>query len=180
MTSLSLAALPIDKELLAELRSDHAGEYGAVAIYQGILAATRSPEVRRFAQTHLASETRHLAFMERLLPRPWQTRLLPLWKVSGWLLGALPALLGPRAVYLTIEAVEQFVEGHYQHQLAMLAGNPALQELGTELAQCCADEVAHKLDAAARSGQPPGPLGRLWMRVVDRGSAAAVALAKRL
>ena len=180
MTSLTLAALPIDKALLAELRSDHAGEYGAVAIYQGILTVTRSPEVRHFAQTHLATEARHLAFMEALLPRPQRTHLLPLWKVSGWLLGALPALLGPRAVYLTIEAVEQFVEGHYQHQLAMLAGKSALQELRTELAHCCADEIAHQQDAAARYQQPPGLLARWWMGIVGQGSAAAVALAKRL
>jgi ubiquinone biosynthesis monooxygenase Coq7 len=180
MSLLTLAALPVDQALLAELRSDHAGEYGAVAIYQGILAVTRSPDVRRFAHTHLATETRHLAFLETLLPRQQRTRLLPLWKVSGWLLGALPALLGPRAVYLTIEAVEQFVEGHYQHQLTMLAGNPALRELAAQLAQCCADEVAHKHDAAARYDQPAGPLARGWMRIVGLGSAGAVALAKRV
>ena len=180
MAPLTLAALPVDKTLLAELRSDHAGEYGAVAIYQGILAITRSPDVRRFAQTHITTETRHLTFLETILPRRQRTRLLPLWKVSGWLLGALPALLGPRAVYLTIEAVEQFVEGHYQRQLAMLAGNPALRELGNQLEQCCADEVAHKHDAAARYHRPAGPLARWWMRIVDQGSAAAVALAKRV
>lgn len=180
MTSLTLGALPIDKALLAELRSDHAGEYGAVAIYQGILAVTRSPDVRRFAQTHLITETRHLAFLEALLTRRQRTCLLPLWKISGWLLGALPALLGPRAVYLTIEAVEQFVEGHYQHQLTMLAGNPALRELSAQLAQCCADEVAHKCDAAVRYDRPAGQLARLWMSIVGWGSTAAVALAKRL
>jgi demethoxyubiquinone hydroxylase (CLK1/Coq7/Cat5 family) len=36
-----------------------------------------------------------------------------LWRVAGWLTGALPALFGRAAVLRTIDAVETFVEGHY-------------------------------------------------------------------
>ena len=35
--------------LIGDLRSDHAGETGAVAIYLGILAVSRDPAVRQFA-----------------------------------------------------------------------------------------------------------------------------------
>ena len=52
----SLGGLAITPELGAELRSDHAGETGAVAIYRGILAITRNPELRTFAEHHLATE----------------------------------------------------------------------------------------------------------------------------
>ena len=77
MTSQSSAldVSAVDKELLAELRSDHAGEYGAVSIYDGILAVSRSPEVRRFATNHRATELEHLRFMEAYLPPPERTRL---------------------------------------------------------------------------------------------------------
>ena len=52
--------------LLRDLRSDHAGEAGAVAIYRGILAVSRCPQVREFAQRHMQTEQRHLATVETL------------------------------------------------------------------------------------------------------------------
>jgi 3-demethoxyubiquinol 3-hydroxylase len=78
---------------IADLRTDHAGECGAVMIYRGILAATRDAGVRRFAQGHLATEAGHLDKIEPLLSRRQRSRLLPLWRIAGWLTGALPALL---------------------------------------------------------------------------------------
>lgn len=180
MVSRTLDDLPISNALLAELRSDHAGEYGAVAIYQGILALTRSSELRQFAQHHLQTEANHLAFMENLLAPNQRTRLLPLWKLAGWSLGALPALLGPRAVYITIEAVERFVEGHYQRQLLMMEDDSALRDLYQVLERFCADEVHHKQDAGVRQQRALGPLARLWSTIVEKGSAFAVVIAKRI
>jgi 3-demethoxyubiquinol 3-hydroxylase len=92
--------------LVADLRTDHAGEAGAVMIYRGILATARDEAVRDFAQGHLATEAAHLAAIELLLAPRHRSRLSPLWRVAGWLTGALPAWAGPRAVYATIEAVE--------------------------------------------------------------------------
>ena len=103
--------------LIADLRTDHAGETGAVMIYRGILAITRDAGVRHFAQAHLATETEHLAKIEPLLAPRQRSRLLPLWRIAGWLTGALPACIGPRAVYATIEAVETFVDQHYAEQI---------------------------------------------------------------
>lgn len=180
MQTLAFDALELDSELLAELRSDHAGEYGAVAIYDGILALTRSPEIKRFALHHRCTECEHLAFMENFLPQRQRTRLLALWKVMAWMLGALPALFGPRAVYITIEAVEAFVETHYQRQIKMMAGRPELNDLRQILERFCADEVMHGADARARYARPPGLIGRAWQSIVGAGSAAAVTLAKRI
>ena len=45
--------LPLDAELIADLRSDHAGECGAVAIYTGILAVYRTiAAVETFVEQH--------------------------------------------------------------------------------------------------------------------------------
>ena len=82
--------------LLSDLRTDHAGETGAVMIYRGILAITRDAAVRRFAQGHLATEAGHLAAIEPLLAPQYRSRLLTLWRCAGWLTGALPALEGER------------------------------------------------------------------------------------
>ncbi|NIR29660.1 MAG: hypothetical protein GWN84_10190 [Gammaproteobacteria bacterium] len=82
-------ALPVGEELVRELRTDHAGECGAVVIYEGTLAVTRSRAVREFAAEHLATERTHLAFMESLLPPEERSRNLPIWHVGAWLGRAL-------------------------------------------------------------------------------------------
>ncbi len=46
--------------LLGELRSDQAGETGAVAIYRGILWVSKDASIRRFAEHHLLTEQDHL------------------------------------------------------------------------------------------------------------------------
>lgn len=172
-----LAFLP--EPLLRELRSDHAGETGAVWIYRGVLAISRDAEVRAFAEAHLTTELEHLAFFERHLPLGWQSRAAPLWRLAGFLLGALPALFGSRAVFRTIAAVETFVDDHYRAQVEALAGQAGFSWLRLRLEGFRAEEVHHRDDAAARLG-PPGPCGRLWSRVVGAGSAAGVVLARRL
>ena len=180
--------------LLRELRTDHAGETGAVMIYRGVLAVSRDPAVRAFALEHLETERRHLALIEQVLPRQWHSRLLPIWRVSGWLTGALPACFGPRAVYATIQAVETFVDRHYAAQLELIdalrdrseadgarrEGDavPDLQSLRDLLDRCRLDEVAHRDDATARLGGPAGRLLSAWQWTVGRGSESAVYLCR--
>ena len=181
MTAEQMLKLPptVPDDLLRDLRSDHAGETGAVAIYRGILAVTRDRGVREFAQHHLATEQLHLELMDQMLPLGLRSRLLPLWRVSGWLLGALPALVGARAVYRTIDAVESFVDAHYAAQIARLDGRPVYDELRRVLESCREDEIAHRDDARRRLG-PAGYAGRLWRGIVWRGSALGVAVASRI
>lgn len=173
--------------LIADLRTDHAGETGAVMIYRGILATTRDRAVRHFACEHLATEAGHLAAIEPLLSRRQRSRLLPLWRIAGWLTGALPALVGPRAVYATIEAVETFVDRHYAEQIESIdqqdpAGTqPPLQALRALLQICRADEVAHRDEAAALfalAGRPPALALRVWVWLVGTGSRVAVKICR--
>jgi len=175
--------------LIADLRTDHAGETGAVMIYRGILAATRDDGVRRFAGRHLATEEGHLARIEPLLMPRQRSRLLPLWRAAGWLTGALPALAGPRATYATIEAVETFVDGHYAEQIASIdrhdpgGTRPALQALRALLHVCRGDEVMHRDEAAAlfrHAGRPPSLALRLWVGAVGIGSRVAVGICRRI
>ena len=164
--------------LWRELRSDHAGETGAVMIYRGILAASRSDEVCRFAREHLDTEREHLRLMEILVPPQQRSRLLGIWRLAGWLTGALPAVFGERAVFRTIEAVETFVDDHYAAQTAKLARQDDYHMLHDLLERCRLDEVGHRDDASRRLG-PPGTIGRLWTTIVGQGSRAGVALAAR-
>lgn len=181
-------ALPVPASLVAELRSDHAGETGAVWIYRGVLAVARDAELRAFARRHLETEQSHLRRIAPLLPWPRRSRLLVPWRIAGFLTGALPALFGPRAVYATIAAVETFVDRHYQQQLDAIDAlpGPARAEaapLRALLAECQADECDHRDESAAHpsiAARPPGPLLRGWTTLVGAGSAAAVMVARRL
>ena len=170
----------IPKDLLGELRSDHAGETGAVMIYRGVLAVTRDPALRDFAARHGATEQHHLALVEAWLPLAQRSRLLGPWRLAGWLTGALPALCGARAVYATIAAVETFVDRHYQQQIDRLQGRPGHEDLREMLVACQADERHHRDEAAALAGPPPGLLARAWCVLVAVGSQAAVAVARRI
>ncbi|HEV7265272.1 MAG TPA: demethoxyubiquinone hydroxylase family protein [Falsiroseomonas sp.] len=176
-----LASLPpIPDWLVRELRSDHAGETGAVMIYRGILAVSRDAAVRNFAARHRATEQGHLDLLEQLLPPARRSKLLPIWKVAGFLTGALPSLFGPRPVHVTIDAVETFVDHHYQQQLDRLDAERIHPEIRALLAVCQAEEVEHRDEARELSGGPPGSVLRLWGWIVGNGSAAAVVAAKRV
>jgi ubiquinone biosynthesis monooxygenase Coq7 len=183
------AAPPADRatalpaQIQAELRTDHAGETGAVCIYRGVLAVSRNASLRDFARRHLATEQQHLAVIEAWLPSEHRSRLLPLWRISGWLTGALPALFGPRAVYATIAAVETFVDGHYQAQVDHLATLPVpgtLATLRADLEACRQDEVHHRDEANAHAGPAPGWALRRWCGLVGWDSAAAVAVCRHV
>jgi 3-demethoxyubiquinol 3-hydroxylase len=173
---------PFTAYIERELRSDHAGETGAVYIYKGIIAVAKyrkDTELINFAQNHGATEAEHLQLIESVLEKKYRSRLLGPWRLAGWLTGALPTLFGRRAVYATIASVETFVELHYQQQIDYLKENGSQHELLELLIRCQADEIDHKNEARLKaSGTIPFAL-KIWCSLVGNGSAAAVVLARR-
>ena len=97
------------------LRVDHAGEYGAVAIYRGQLAVFERQHGRERITEQLkemaAQEEEHLDAFNKLLNagnvRP--TALSPVWNAAGFALGAATALLGEKAAHACTEAVETVI-----------------------------------------------------------------------
>lgn len=134
------------------IRVDHAGEYGAMRIYQGQLAIFGGqPQdrkavaaIRRMAE----QEARHLERFDRLINerkvRP--TALSPLWDAAGFALGAGTALLGSRAAMACTAAVEEVIDDHYGRQIERLSSDPELQR---SVRQFRADEQAHRREALA-------------------------------
>jgi ubiquinone biosynthesis monooxygenase Coq7 len=168
--------------LLQELRSDHAGETGAVFIYQGIVAVAKlrgDTDLMTFAQRHGETESEHLRLIEDWLPPKLRSRLLGPWRIAGWLTGALPALFGSRAVYATIAAVETFVDQHYQQQIDYLNQHGGPEGLLELLKRCQADECHHRDEAASLAGAPASWVLRGWCSLVGFGSATAVKIARR-
>ena len=82
--------------MVRELRSDHAGETGAVYIYKGIRAVARwrqDAELLAFARQHGDTEAEHLHLMEDWLPAERRSRLLVPWRMAGWMTGRCPHCL---------------------------------------------------------------------------------------
>ncbi len=167
-----------DPEIDGMIRVDHAGEYGAVRIYDGQLAVVgrgrARDEIRRMAE----QENRHLAAFDELVRgrgvRP--TALMPLWHVAGYALGAATALLGERAAMACTVAVEEVIDEHYCSQAERLGdADPVLRET---IAAFRADELRHR-EVAIEHGAREALGYELISAVVKTGSRLAIWLSTR-
>mmetsp|Transcript_12286 Transcript_12286/g.18846 ORF Transcript_12286/g.18846 Transcript_12286/m.18846 type:complete len:273 (+) Transcript_12286:115-933(+) len=174
-----------------ELSSNLAGETGAVFIYRGALSALSlrpiHDDVLEFCKSHMANESTHLQMFQYIVPDGKRTLLLPIWKIAGFTLGFVPTLLGgSKALYVTVEAVETFVEEHFQEQIVPLKNQQACPKLVELLEHCCEDEVHHKEDAARRllGHSSNRSLDAFWIKpwsfIVKKGSALAAEIARRI
>jgi len=168
-----------ESEIAAMIRVDHAGEYGAVRIYDGQLAVLRRGRAREAIRHMAEQEGRHLAQFDALVQardvRP--TVLQPLWHIAGYALGAATALLGERAAMACTVAVEEVIDEHYQGQLERLGdADPALRQTIEEFR---ADELRHR--ATAIEYGATDALGyELISAAVKTGSRLAIWLSTRL
>lgn len=167
------------------LRVDHAGEYGAVAIYRGQQAVFgRVAKTRATARTLKAmerEEQRHLdAFDALLLSRGVRpTALGPAWNAAGYALGVATALLGERAAHACTEAVETVIEGHYQSQIDELKRADAEPELAKTFTEFRADELSHR-DTAIESGAREAPGYPLLSKLIRAGCRAAIKVSEKV
>ena len=171
--------ITISKELIPWMRSNHAGETGAVWIYKGAKCAFWSKKINQMAREHEKCEVKHLIIMESLVEDSKRSKLLFLWKIMGFVLGFFPSLLGYKSFCVTINAVESFVKIHYEEQIVYLKKNnchPALLQI---LQECSYDEISHQLDAEKElTNLRFRSLALIWFSIVKLGSASAVKLAK--
>ena len=169
----------------AMIRVNHAGEYGAVRIYKGQLAALKNSSQAPLIQHMESQEKEHLQLFTQLIHerqiRP--TVLQPLWHVGGFMMGYLTGLLGENAAHACTVAVEEVIEGHYEEQLQQLSIDPAEADLTAIIKRCQADEVAHKQTAqdeiAKHSGGKNGEYPIL-STVIKTISRTAIWLSTRL
>ena len=165
--------------MIPDIRTNHAGETGAVTIYRSILRFCGDEGVKSFARRHLESEEKHLAGFRSLLEPGSRSRLLFAWRFSGAVTVGLMSLFGPKAVYAAVAAVEDGVDRHFQAQLDKLSGRAEYGALEEMLKSFQADERAHRDEAAALRGRES-----FWTkaagRMIGAGSAFAVAVTRRL
>ena len=169
----------IPNVIIPDLRTDHAGETGAVFIYKGILLVSKDKEIIEFAENHLLTEQKHLELIEKLLPENEKSKLLFLWKFLGLLTGLIPALIGKKFIYATIYYVESFVENHYDEQILKLGKRKNSLKLIQFLETLKNDEVSHKEDSLKRFGKLSFLL-KIWGKIVEIGSKTAVSISYRI
>lgn len=165
------------------IRVDHAGEFGAVQIYRGQRAVFGQSPRKAHAHSVIgemeAGEEEHLATFDRMVAergvRP--TLMAPLWRVAGFGLGAVTALMGEKAAHACTEAVEDVIEEHYAKQIAALGDDEA--ELRDTITRFREDELAHK-ETAVDQGARDAPGYVVLSALVKLGCRAAIKISEKI
>ncbi|OUW06239.1 MAG: hypothetical protein CBD16_00350 [Betaproteobacteria bacterium TMED156] len=173
--------IDIPDYMKAWMRSNHAGETGAVWIYKGANCVFWSKRIRKMAVEHGKTEREHLIIMEKLVPKNMRSRLILLWKIMGFCLGFLPSILGFRVFCATIHAVETFVEKHYNDQINLVENAHHNKNLLTLLKRCRDEEILHQIDAYAKIlNNSNNMFGNAWFKLIGLSSELAVNISKRI
>jgi ubiquinone biosynthesis monooxygenase Coq7 len=161
------------------IRVDHAGEFGAVRIYDGQLAVLKDRASAAAVQHMAEQEKRHLERFDALIRerRVRPTALSSIWRLAGYALGAATALLGERAAMACTVAVEDVIDEHYRRQLEALGD--ADPDLAATVADFRADEQHHR-DTALAHGATETPGYPLLSTAIKAGSRLAIWLSTRI
>lgn len=167
-------------DVASMLRVDQAGEYGATRIYAGQLKVLGDGgSAGRLIARMAAQEQRHLGEFDRILTargvRP--TLLQPLWNHAGQALGAVTALMSPRAAMACTAAVETEIDRHYSEQIATLGDEEP--DLAGTIRIFQAEELEHR-DAAIAYGAEDALGYPILSAFIRAGCRVAIALSKRI
>ena len=180
---MSVTTLPGDPtsrdRLHRMIRVDHAGEYGAVRIYQGQLAVLgRGPKgaiLRHMLEQEVHHEATFSAMVADRRVRP--TALLPLWHIAGFALGAITAAIGERGAMACTVAVEEAIDEHYAQQASSLEDDES--GLRATIEQFRAEELEHR-DIGLQNEAELAPAYALMSRVIKLGCKVAIAVSERV
>ena len=168
-------------DIAAMIRVDHAGEYGAVRIYEGQLAVLggRSSAAAAAVRHMAEQENRHLETFDSLIVgrRVRPTALEPVWRMAGYALGAASALLGEKAAMACTAAVEEVIDKHYASQIARLGDTDP--ELRKTIEEFRAEEISHRDTAIAHDAEG-APGYRLLSESIKAGCRLAIALSEKI
>ena len=163
------------------IRVDHAGEYGAVRIYEGQLAILGKKPSGPVVQHMLEQEKAHLATFDKLINerRVRPTALMPLWHVAGFALGAATAMMGERVAMACTVGVEEAIDEHYQSQIEALEPYSDEANLRETCVKFREEELEHR-DTGLNLGAKQAPGYEVLTGAVKAGSKLAIWLSKRI
>jgi len=165
------------------LRVDHAGERGAIKIYEGQLLALNTikenKSLKKKIEEMKEQEKEHLEYFEKEIQKRKikPTYLLPLWDIMGVALGFGTVLLGKKATMLCTASVEEVIEDHYQNQLKNLGNDEMV--LKAKIEKFKNDEAEHK-NTAYESGATNKGLYSIMDKLIKTGSKLAINISEKI
>ena len=172
-----------EKTLEEIIRVDHAGERGAIKIYEGQLLALKTikqdNDLKDKIEKMKEQEKEHLEYFEKEIQKRKikPTYLLPVWDLMGVALGFGSALLGKKAAMLCTASVEEVIEDHYQSQLKKIGDDE--KDLKEKIEKFKADEVEHK-NMAYESGATNKGLYSIMDKAIRTGSRIAITISEKI
>ena len=173
-----------NKKFLEELiRVDHAGERGAIKIYEGQLLALKTfkqdESLKKQIEEMKEHEKEHYEFFENEIKKRniAPTKLLPLWDLLGVTLGFGTAMLGKKATLLCTASVEEVIGDHYKNQTYELHEDE--KKLKENIIKFRNDELNHK-DIAYQGGAAKDGLYGLLDKVIKTSSRIAIRISKKI
>ena len=165
------------------IRVDHAGERGAIKIYEGQLLAlntiVKNDELKEKIEKMQIHEREHCDYFENEIKKRniKPTKFLPLWDLLGVGLGFGSTLIGKKAAMLCTASVEEVIDKHYQNQIDQLKNDE--KELKSKIVKFREDELHHK-DIAYDEGATKEGFYSIMDKIIKTGSKIAIGISKKI
>ena len=171
------------KKIEEFIRVDHAGERGAIKIYEGQLLAlntiVKNEELKKKIEAMQIHEREHCDYFEKEIKRRniKPTKFLPLWDLLGVGLGFGSTLIGKKAAMLCTASVEEVIDKHYQNQINQLKNDE--KELKSKIIKFRDDELHHK-DIAYEEGATKEGFYSIMDKIIKTGSKIAISVSEKI
>ena len=165
------------------IRVDHAGERGAIKIYEGQLLALntfiKDDELKKTIEGMREHEKEHCNYFENEIKKRGikPTKFLPLWDLLGVGLGFGSTILGKKAAMLCTASVEEVIDEHYANQIDQLEQDE--NKLKEKITKFREDELRHK-DIAYEKGATKEGLYSILDKVIKTGSKIAINISEKI
>ena len=165
------------------IRVDHAGERGAVKIYEGQLLAlntlVKDESLKKTIEEMKVHEKEHCNYFENEIRKRKikPTKFLPLWDLLGLGLGFGSTLLGKKAAMLCTASVEEVIDEHYLNQINQLGSDE--KDLKKNIIKFREDELHHK-DIAYEKGATKKGFYSILDKIIKTGSKVAINISEKI
>ena len=165
------------------IRVDHAGERGAIKIYEGQLLALntfiKDDHLKKTIEEMKEHEKEHCEYFENEIKKRkiTPTKFLPLWDLLGVGLGFGSTILGKKATMLCTASVEEVIQEHYASQIKQLESDE--NKLKNKITKFRKDELNHKNIAYEEGATKEGPYSILD-KIIKTGSRIAINISEKI
>ena len=173
-----------NKKYLEEIiRVDHAGERGAIKIYEGQLLALntfiKDDNLKKKIEEMKVHEKEHCDYFENEIKKRniVPTKFLPLWDILGVGLGFGSTILGKKAAMLCTASVEEVIDEHYSDQIKQLENDE--KKLKEKIIKFREDELHHK-DIAYKEGATKKGIYSILDKIIKTGSKIAISISEKI